>query len=75
MISGISGINGVQPGDPAKAAAAIVAELDAERPPLRLPLGDDAVDGILGHLESVGAEVREWEAVSRATAFDVEQVG
>jgi NAD(P)-dependent dehydrogenase (short-subunit alcohol dehydrogenase family) len=65
----ISGIDGVQPGDPAKAAAAIVAALDAERPPLRLPLGDDAVDGILGHLESVGAEVREWEAVARATAF------
>jgi NAD(P)-dependent dehydrogenase (short-subunit alcohol dehydrogenase family) len=73
----ISGIDGVQPGDPAKAAAAIVAALDAERPPLRLPLGDDAVDGILGHLESVGAEVREWEAVARATAFvpTAERVG
>jgi hypothetical protein len=65
----ITGIGGAQPGDPAKAAAAILRALDAERPPLRLPLGDDAVDGILGHLEAVGAEVREWEAVSRATAF------
>jgi NAD(P)-dependent dehydrogenase (short-subunit alcohol dehydrogenase family) len=65
----ITGIDGVQPGDPAKAAAAILRALDAERPPFRLPLGDDAVDGILGHLESVGAEVREWESVARATAF------
>jgi NAD(P)-dependent dehydrogenase (short-subunit alcohol dehydrogenase family) len=67
----ITGIGGAQPGDPAKAAAAILHALDAERPPLRLPLGDDAVDGILGHLAAVGAEVREWEAVSRATAFDM----
>jgi hypothetical protein len=68
----ITGIGGTQPGDPTKAAAAILAALDAEHPPLRLPLGDDAVDGILGHLESVGAEVRAWEAVARSTAFDAE---
>jgi NAD(P)-dependent dehydrogenase (short-subunit alcohol dehydrogenase family) len=65
----ITGIDGAQPGDPAKAAAAILRALDAEHPPLRLPLGDDAVDGILVHLEAVGAEVRSWETVSRATAF------
>jgi hypothetical protein len=29
---------------PAKAAAAILTALAAERPPLRLPLGDDAVE-------------------------------
>jgi NAD(P)-dependent dehydrogenase (short-subunit alcohol dehydrogenase family) len=70
----ITGIDGAQPGDPAKAAVAILAALDAERPPLRLPLGDDAVDGILGHLESVGSEVRAWEAVARATGFEAERV-
>jgi NAD(P)-dependent dehydrogenase (short-subunit alcohol dehydrogenase family) len=70
----ITGIGGAQPGDPAKAAAAILAALDAEHPPLRLPLGDDAVDGILGHLESVGSELRAWEPVARATAFDAEPV-
>src|ERR1700691_6473302 len=47
--------NGTQPGDPAKAAAAILTALDSEPTPLRLPLGDDAVDGILGHLDSVRA--------------------
>lgn len=65
----IKGIDGSQPGDPVKAAAAIRAALDADNPPLRLPLGDDAVDGILDHLAVVAAEVRAWEATSRATGF------
>ncbi|MEU4431022.1 oxidoreductase [Nocardia rhamnosiphila] len=62
--------DGAQPGDPAKAAAAIRAALDAEHTPRRLPLGEDAVDGILNHLDAVRAEVTEWEKVTRATAFD-----
>ncbi len=65
----IKGVDGTQPGDPARAAAAIRTALDAEQTPLRLPLGDDAVDGVLGHLESVEAEVRSWEQVARSTAF------
>lgn len=65
----IKGIDGTQPGDPAKAAAAILAALDADTPPLRLPLGDDAVDGILTHLYMIATEVHAWENVSRDTAF------
>jgi NAD(P)-dependent dehydrogenase (short-subunit alcohol dehydrogenase family) len=68
----ITGIDGTQPGDPARAAAAILAALDAEETPLRLPLGADAVDGVLGHLDAVRSEVLAWEAVSRATAFEQE---
>ena len=63
-------VNGSQPGDPDKAAAAILAALDAEKTPLRLVLGGDAVDAVVGHLESVRADVEAWEKVSRATAFD-----
>ena len=63
-------VNGSQPGDPDKAAAAILAALDAEKTPLRLVLGGDAVDAVVGHLESVRADVEVWEKVSRATAFD-----
>src|SRR5436190_11084542 len=37
---------GSQPGDPAKAALAILAALDAPDPPLRLVLGGDAIDNI-----------------------------
>jgi NAD(P)-dependent dehydrogenase (short-subunit alcohol dehydrogenase family) len=62
--------DGTQPGDPAKAAAAIRAALDADRTPLRLPLGADSVDAVLGHLDSVRAEVVEWEKIGRAAAFE-----
>ncbi|HEY2285742.1 MAG TPA: oxidoreductase [Streptosporangiaceae bacterium] len=58
---------GRQPGDPARAAAAIITALDAGQTPLRLPLGDDAVDGILAHLASVRAELTAWEKLARDT--------
>ncbi|HVV25076.1 MAG TPA: oxidoreductase [Pseudonocardiaceae bacterium] len=61
---------GSQPGDPTKAAAAIIAALDAPTTPLRLPLGGDAVDAILGHLDTVRAEIATWEKTARDTAFD-----
>ncbi|MFG3012424.1 oxidoreductase [Streptomyces cinerochromogenes] len=66
----VSGGDGTQPGDPAKAAALILAALDAERTPLRLPLGDDGVSAVLAHLDQVRGEVTEWEKQTRATAFD-----
>ncbi|WP_406131873.1 oxidoreductase [Streptomyces sp. NBC_00989] len=61
---------GVQPGDPAKAAALILAALDAEVTPLHLPLGDDAVDAVLGQLEQVRGDIAAWEKRTRATGFD-----
>ncbi|WP_406005059.1 oxidoreductase [Streptomyces sp. NBC_00637] len=68
----VRGGDGGQPGDPAKAAAAILLALDAENPPLRLALGGDAVDFLTGHLDSVRAELTAWEKVSRGTDFDTE---
>jgi NAD(P)-dependent dehydrogenase (short-subunit alcohol dehydrogenase family) len=61
--------NGQQPGDPVRAARAILTALDASEPPLRLPLGSDAVDAVLAHLDMARAEVTTWEHVSRATDF------
>ncbi|MFF7587173.1 oxidoreductase [Kitasatospora purpeofusca] len=61
---------GKQLGDPEKAAAAILAALDAEHTPLRLLLGGDAVDAVLGALEASVEELRAWEAVGRSTDFD-----
>jgi NAD(P)-dependent dehydrogenase (short-subunit alcohol dehydrogenase family) len=58
-----------QPGDPVKAAAAIVAALDADEPPLRLVLGEDAIGNIRRHLQGVSAELDAWEAVGAATAL------
>jgi len=61
---------GTQPGDPAKAAQAVLTALDAADPPLRLPLGADAIDNIRGRLGTLGEELAAWEPVGRATAFD-----
>ena len=58
---------GTQPGDPEKAAAAIITALDAPDTPLRLPLGDDAVDAILSHIDSTRADIRTWEKLARDT--------
>ncbi|MFJ3163429.1 oxidoreductase [Streptomyces kanasensis] len=60
---------GRQPGDPAKAASLVLAALAAPETPLRLPLGDDAVTAVLGHLDQVRSEVTAWEGRTRATAF------
>jgi NAD(P)-dependent dehydrogenase (short-subunit alcohol dehydrogenase family) len=61
--------HGEQPGDPAKAAAAIIAALDADDPPLRLVLGEDAIGNIRTRLASVTEELDRWEDVGAATAF------
>jgi NAD(P)-dependent dehydrogenase (short-subunit alcohol dehydrogenase family) len=58
-----------QPGDPVKAAAAIVAALDADEPPLRLVLGADAIGNIRQRLQGVSAELDAWAAVGAATAL------
>jgi len=58
-----------QPGDPAKAAAAIETALEAEITPLRLALGGDAVDAIRRHAETLLADMAKWEKVSRGTSF------
>ncbi|MEU6540543.1 oxidoreductase [Streptomyces sp. NPDC047000] len=68
--SGLPDGSGREPGDPARAAAAILTALDADEPPLRLPLGNDATDGITDHLDRAGTELRSWEKLSRSTDFD-----
>jgi NAD(P)-dependent dehydrogenase (short-subunit alcohol dehydrogenase family) len=66
----VSGGDGLQPGDPAKAAQAILAALDADEPPLRLVLGGDAIDNIRSRLDQLTGELRQWEDVGRNTAIE-----
>jgi NAD(P)-dependent dehydrogenase (short-subunit alcohol dehydrogenase family) len=61
--------HGEQPGDPNKAAAAILAALDADTPPLRLVLGADAAANIRRRLGGLADELDAWEAVGAATAI------
>jgi len=63
------GLNNTQPGDPEKAAKAVFEALASDKPPLRLALGRDAVDGIRGHAEGVLKTLAEWESVSRGAVF------
>lgn len=58
-----------QPGDPAKAAAAMVKITEAERPPLRLQLGHDCVAAIEAKLEHVRQELEQWRQLADSTAF------
>jgi NAD(P)-dependent dehydrogenase (short-subunit alcohol dehydrogenase family) len=61
--------NGKQPGDPKKAAKAIVQLANEQRPPLRLLLGSDAYNGAekndLARLE----QARTWKELSLSTDF------
>ncbi|MET8473628.1 oxidoreductase [Streptomyces sp. NPDC006422] len=70
VLSALPGGSGQEPGDPAKAAAALLTAIDAEQPPLRLPLGNDAVDAITAHLDGARAELGAWEKLARSTDFD-----
>jgi NAD(P)-dependent dehydrogenase (short-subunit alcohol dehydrogenase family) len=59
--------SGHQPGDPAKAARAILTLLDAPHPPAHLLLGSDALELVRGKLAALEAELATWEAVTRST--------
>ena len=61
--------SGNQPGDPAKAAQALLALVDAEAPPVRLFLGRDALGFVEQKLDAMKAEIAEWNALSRSTDF------
>ncbi|HSV48148.1 MAG TPA: short-chain dehydrogenase/reductase, partial [Ramlibacter sp.] len=60
--------HGHQPGDPAKAAQAIITTLESPQPPLRLALGADAVQMVRGKHEGVLKSLAEWETLSASTA-------
>ncbi len=59
--------NHKQPGDPRKAAAAIVAVATADDPPLRLVLGPDALARIEEKLKQVGSDIAAWRQLSLST--------
>lgn len=61
--------SGNQPGDPAKAAQALLAIVDAKTSPVRLFLGEDALGVVDGKLEAMKTEIATWNALSRSTSF------
>jgi NAD(P)-dependent dehydrogenase (short-subunit alcohol dehydrogenase family) len=65
-----AGANHAQPGDPAKLAKAMIALVNAPRPPLRMPFGSDTVAKIAEKNAQVGAEVAAWRSLAVSTDHD-----
>ncbi|MBO7743185.1 SDR family NAD(P)-dependent oxidoreductase [Paenibacillus sp. MWE-103] len=64
--------DGNQPGDPARAARAIINLANEEQPPLRLILGAVALESALKSSQERTAEAEKWADVSRSADFPVE---
>jgi NAD(P)-dependent dehydrogenase (short-subunit alcohol dehydrogenase family) len=58
-----------QPGDPWRAAEALLQVVDADDPPLRLVMGNGALDLAYQRYEERMVEWAAWEKVSRGTDF------
>lgn len=58
-----------QPGDPQRLARAMVQLVEAARPPLRLPLGTDALQVISDKHAHVEQETATWRGLSASTDF------
>ncbi|MEJ7610573.1 MAG: oxidoreductase [Ferruginibacter sp.] len=69
----IRSYSGNQPGDPERAAIAIVKAVDAENPPLRLLLGAAALKGARAKLEELKADFDAWEETTTGADFPPEQ--
>ena len=62
-------MEGTQPGDPARAAEAIIAAVESAAPPLRLVLGKYANDKARKKLATAESERAAWESIGMATDF------
>ena len=63
------GYSGTQPGDPARAAAAMIALAEEATPPRHMVLGKFGMDAVTGRLEERLAEIEGRRAASLATDF------
>ena len=60
----IRGYSGNQPGDPVRAAAAIIAAVEAPSPPLHLLLGKAALAGARRKLDALRKDFEAWESTT-----------
>ena len=59
--------SGHQPGDPVKAAQAMLQVIDSDAPPRHLLLGSDALQLVRAKLASMAGSIDAWEQLSRST--------
>jgi NAD(P)-dependent dehydrogenase (short-subunit alcohol dehydrogenase family) len=65
----IRGYSGAQPGDPVRAAAAIVQAVEAPDPPLRLMLGKAALEAGRAKVAHMSRDFEAWAAVAEGADF------
>ncbi len=68
----IRGYSGNQPGDPVRAAKAMIQVVETENPPLRLLLGAAALKGARIKLEELKNDFDTWAAVTEGADFPKE---
>ncbi|HTH61077.1 MAG TPA: oxidoreductase [Paraburkholderia sp.] len=61
--------SGKQPGDPARAAQAMIRITEVEKPPRHLVLGAFGVDAVASRLRAALADIDEWRATSLGADF------
>jgi NAD(P)-dependent dehydrogenase (short-subunit alcohol dehydrogenase family) len=64
-----SNYSGNQPGDPERAAEAIIKVVQSDNPPKHLVLGSIALDGIRTKLTDTLAEIEAWAEASRSADY------
>ena len=67
--SQVKASSGRQPGDPVRAAEAIVKAVESPHPPHHLLLGEDAFIGATEQLERLRRDFGAWESVTRGADF------
>ena len=67
--TGVRASSGKQPGDPVRAAKAVVKAVASGNPPHHLLLGNDAFDGAMAKLDELRKDFTAGEAVARAADF------
>jgi NAD(P)-dependent dehydrogenase (short-subunit alcohol dehydrogenase family) len=63
-------VHGTQPGDPGKAAEAIIAVVESPNPPSLLVLGQDAYGAFAAVADAQRAELDQWRGLSLSTGID-----
>jgi hypothetical protein len=63
-------VHGTQPGDPAKAAKAIVSAVESDEPPAFLLLGNDALNTYRRLTAARLDSIEAWEYLTTSTDLD-----
>jgi NAD(P)-dependent dehydrogenase (short-subunit alcohol dehydrogenase family) len=62
--------SGHEPGDPRKAGHVLLQLVEMEQPPLRLPLGKDAIMFLSNSYQTNSDELQRWADITGSTDFD-----